>query len=233
MTNNIHLFAGESGGVGKTTAIVAATAYAQTNTLDCSLWDADRSKLDYYRAHKQLGCQRAILSEAEHLQNGANALFEAAMTKSVLVNMSAASFVPLAEWLKNSDLLSLAKECDITFVLWFISDGTPTSNKLLMRSLKHFQGAVTHIVLRNYGRCTNWQFFDLDEKLKALLTHYQTPVLDFPKFFGDMERQTMLDQRLSLLEASQHPEFGIISRQRIKKFIRESGAVFEQTGLFD
>lgn len=232
MTNNIHFIAGESGGVGKTTVCISIVAFLLALEKAFALFDADRSKWDVYHSHKHLGCQKAVLSEAQHLQDGANALFEAALEKDVLVNMSAASFIPLAEWLKNSDLLPLAKEEGITFYLWFISDGSATSNKLLFRSLKHFQGAVPHIVIKNHGRGTNFQFFDDNEKLTSILNHFQTPVLDFPVFFGEKERQTIMEKRLSLLEASQHPDFGPISRQRIKKFLRETGAVFEQVGVF-
>lgn len=231
--SRIHLMAGEAGGVGKSTTCSAAIAYHQLNGIDCAIFDGDRSKPDVYASHRSIGCQRAIFSEAEHLQNGPNAIFEAALVKPVLVNMAAASFVAFAEWLQNADILSLAADCDVSFHLWFITDGSSTSNKLLVRSLKHFQGAVPHVVVKNHGRTRNWQLFDSDQDLQALLTRTGTTVIDFPKFHGEAERQQLADRRLTLVEASRDESFGIISRQRIKKFLRESGEAFAPIGLFE
>ena len=229
----VHLFAGESGGIGKSTCTSAAIAYHQLQGLDCVIFDCDRSKPDVYRAHKSIGCRRAVFSEAEHLQNGPNAIFEAALEKTALVNMAAASFVAFVEWLKTSDILLLATEYDVTFYMWFVTDGSPSSNKLLAQSIKHFKGAVPHVVVKNHGRTRNWQLFETDTALSALLKASDTPVIDFPKFQGTVERQTVADQRLSLVAASRDKSFGIISRQRIKKFIRESGEAFASIGLFE
>lgn len=229
----IHFFDGISGGIGKSTVCAAAIAFHQAHTLDYVIFDSDRSKPDIYKAHKDLGCQLAILSEAERLENGANPIFEAAFDKPVLVNLSAASFIPLTQWITNNDLLMLAKEYDITFYQWFVLDGTPTSNKLLIRSLEHFKGAVRHIAVKNHGKSADWTLFDQDKELAALLTRYDVPTVDFPKFIGEVERKTMAEQNLSLLDASHYKGFGIISRSRVKKFIRESAIAFEQVGVFE
>lgn len=222
----IHMFGGESGGIGKSLVCAAAIAYHEAHNIDCIIFDTDRTKPDVYRAHRHLGCELAILSEAERLENGANAIFEAAFEQPVLVNLAAASFIPLTQWLHNNDLVSLAAEHAITFHLWFVLDGTPTGNKLLIRSLQHFKGTIPHIAVRNHGKTTDWSFFDTDNDLIAVLKHYRTPVADFPHFHGQVERQTITDRQLSLTRAAEFEDFGIISRQRVKRFLTESSAVF-------
>ena len=229
----IHTFGGEAGGVGKSLVCAAAIAYHEAHNLNCTIFDTDRTKPDVYRAHRHLGCELAILSEAERLENGANAIFEAAFKQPVLVNLAAASFIPLTQWLHNDDLVSLAAGYDITFYLWFVLDGTPTGNKLLIRSLQHFKGTVPHVVVKNHGKTGDWSFFESDRDLAALLKHYQTPVVDFPRFHGLVERQSITDRQLSLTRATAFEDFGVISRQRVIRFLYESSAVFTSLGLFE
>lgn len=229
----VHLIGSEGGGQGKSTTCATAIAYHQVRDLDCAIFDGDRSKPDVYMCHKDIGCRRAIFSESERFESGPDAIFEAALEKPVLVNMAAASFNALDAWLTNADVLALAAECDVTFYLWFLTDGSATANKLLLRSLRHFQGAVPHVVVKNHGLTQNWQLFNEDEALSDLMSQTNTPIVDFPVFHGEKERQLVTARRLSLVQASQDEAFGIISRQRIKKFIRESGEAFAATGLFE
>ena len=229
----IHWFGGIAGGVGKSTVSAAAIAYLQHRNIPHIIFDCDKDKPDIYRAHKTIGCRRAILSEAERFENGANAIFEAAVEeqKPVLVNLAASSFNALCGWVENADLLLLAAEYRITFTYWFVLDGTPTSSTLLKRALKHFDGGIEFIAVKNHGKTSDWRMVDQDVQLTELLEHYAVPVMNFPKFHGEAERQAILDKRLSLIEAAQSPDFGIISRQRVKKFLRESGAAFGALGV--
>jgi hypothetical protein len=230
----IHWFGGIAGGIGKSTVSATAIAYLQSLSIPYIIFDSDRDKPDIYRAHKALGCRRAILSEAERFENGANAIFEAAVAEQqpVLVNLAASSFTALCGWVENADLLLLAAEYHITFTYWFVLDGTPTSSTLLKRALRYFDGGIEFIAVKNHGKTSDWHLVDQDAELTALLERYGVSVMDFPKFHGEAERQAILDKRLSLLEAAQSPDFGIISRQRVKKFLRESGEAFEAVGVF-
>ena len=230
--SGLHWFGGEAGGIGKSIVCSSAIAYHQSKGLDCAIFDTDRTKPDVFKAHKKIGCQLAILSEAERYENGANTLFNAALEKTVLCNLPANSFIALAQWLQNNDLLALAAECDVRFHHWFVCDGTPLSTALLKKSLRHFNGAVPHIVVKNFGKTENWRNFDRDEEVQDLVAHYQVLVVEFPKFIGNTERQEIAAKQLTLLEAEAYEEFRPISKQRVKKFLRESAAVFEATGLF-
>ncbi|MDB9526949.1 hypothetical protein PN498_13195 [Oscillatoria sp. CS-180] len=230
----IHWCGGIAGGVGKSTVCFAMIAFLEALKVSCIIVDSDRDKPDVYRAHKDIGCRRAILSEAERFENGANAIFEAAVEeqKPVLVNLAASSFNALCSWVENADLLLLAQEYDIRFTYWFVLDGTPTSSTLLKRALKHFDGGIDFIAVKNYGKSNDWRIVDGDADLATLLEQYQVPVVSFPKFHGEAERQAILDKRLSLLKAARSPEFGIISRQRVKKFLRESAEAFDHAGMW-
>ncbi|NEQ47547.1 MAG: hypothetical protein F6K00_29990 [Leptolyngbya sp. SIOISBB] len=230
----IHYCGNPAGGVGKTTLCMAAIAYLQRREIPCIIFDCDKDKPDIYRAHKHIGCRRAILSEAERFENAANAIFEAAVEeqKPVLVNLAASSFTAMCSWIENADLLLLAAEYRITFTYWFVLDGTPSSTTLLKRVLKQFDGNIEVIALKNHGKTSDWHLVDEDVELVDLVARYAVPLVNFPKFHGEAQRQEILDKRLSLIKAANHTDFGIIGRQRVKKFLRESGEALDTVDVW-
>ena len=59
---------------------------------------------------------------------------------------------------------------------------------------------------------------------------YQFINIDFPKFpFWERNMIERLD--ISFSEAISHPDFKVISRQRVKNFLKQTQIVFSQTGL--
>ncbi|MEO0373014.1 MAG: hypothetical protein AAF329_00015 [Cyanobacteria bacterium P01_A01_bin.17] len=234
MQNQCHLFGGESGGVGKTTVCSAAIAYLQSKDHSFTLFDTDPTKPDIWKAHKHLGCRLARFSESDRLQDAANSIVNATLDSTVLVNLPASSFIALSQWFAANDLSALTEEFSITFILWFVLDGSDSGLQLLRRSLTHFNGTVHHIAVKNHGtnKTNCWEAFQHDGELQDLLTAYSVPVIDFPNFHGDAQRTIIANQNLSLQEAVSYEGFDAIPRQRIKRFLRESAAAFESAHIF-
>lgn len=230
----LYLFGGEKGGVGKSFVARTALQYHLDNQRPCIVFDTDRSNPDLKRCYNHIiPIQLAVFSEGERYEDTANALFNSALEQDTLVNLPAQVFIPLTEWIAKNDLLELAAEAGVTFVQWFVTDCGYDSLKLFARSLKHFDGAIPHVLVRNYGMTDDWEPLDSDQELQALIKTYNVSVLPFPKFIGNKDRNSIDKRSLSFGEARSDFQFGAISRQRVKSFLRRAYQGFEETAVFE
>jgi hypothetical protein len=230
---NVYLFGGEKGGVGKSMVCKAAIQYHLDQNLDFICFDTDRSNPDIYRIYgKILDCQLGIFSEGERYEDTANAIFNAATSRRVLVNLPAQVFIPIKTWFEQNDLLEIAPEAGVTFHLWHITDGGFDSLTLLRKTLEYFKDGVRYVVVKNYGKCDDWEAFEQDKALQKLIKKYDGIILNFPKFIGSIVRNRMDAESLSFKQALERSDFDIIQKQRIRKLLKESYAAFEETGVF-
>jgi hypothetical protein len=98
--------------------------------------------------------------------------------------------------------------------------------------LEFFKSDVPHILVKNWGKCDDWEPLENDEYLQSLMAQYEVRVIDFPKFIGNADRNAIDAASLSFGEAREYERFGSISRQRVKRFLREAYEAFDAAGVF-
>lgn len=230
---SIHLFGGEKGGVGKSLVCRTAVQYHLDNKLEVSVFDTDRSNPDVRRIYGDAAkCRVAVFSEGEKYEDKANQIYNTALKKRVLCNLPAQVMIPVRNWFENNELLDIAAEDGVTFYQWFVIDGGYDSLNLLGKSLEYFGAAVPHIVVKNNGKTDDWEAFEQDDDLQALLDANKAIVIEFPKFIGSVERNRLDAENMTFAAAREDKKFGSISRQRVKKFLREAYTAFEASGVF-
>ncbi|NJK49709.1 hypothetical protein HC931_17580 [Candidatus Gracilibacteria bacterium] len=229
---DVHLFGGEKGGIGKSFVCRTAIQYLLDREEVFALFDTDRSNPDVRRIYNEAGCRVAVFSEGERYEDKANAIYNAALEKRVLVNLPAQVFIPVSEWFERNELLSIASDDGVKFFYWFVCDGGYDSLKLLGKSLEFFKSDVPHILVKNWGKCDDWEPLENDEDLQSLMAQYEVMVIDFPKFIGNADRNAIDAASLSFGEAREYERFGSISRQRVKRFLREAYEAFDEAGVF-
>jgi hypothetical protein len=230
---DIHLFGGEKGGVGKSFVCRAVIQYHLDNDVSFTVFDTDRSNPDVKRIYQDANCRVAVFSEGEKYEDTANAIYNAALEKRVIVNLPAQVFIPVKDWFEKNELLAVAAEDGVSFFYWFVCDGGYDSLKLLAKSLSYFQSDVAHILVKNWGKCDDWEPLDNDERLQSLIEKYKVKVIDFPKFIGNADRNAIDARSWTFGEARESQEFGSISRQRVKRFLREAYEAIEVAGVLE
>ena len=230
---DIHFFGGEKGGVGKSFVCRAAIQYLLDREEVFAVFDTDRSNPDVRRIYQETGCRVAVFSEGEKYEDKANSIYNTALEKRVLVNLPAQVFIPVKEWFERNELLSIASDDGVKFFYWFVCDGGYDSLKLLGKSLEFFKSDVSHILVKNLGKCDDWEPLENDDYLQSLMAQYEVKVIDFPKFIGNADRNAIDAASLTFGEAREYKQFGSIGRQRVKRFLREAKEVFESAGVFD
>jgi hypothetical protein len=221
------------GGVGKSMVCSTVYQYLHDHNTPFVAFDTDRNNPDCYRRYKDiLPVKLAIFSEANKYEDAANSIFNEAMNNLVVVNMPAQVHQPFKEWLEKNELLDIAPEVGVRFHLWFVTDSGFDSLNLLQKTLELYQDKMRYTVLRNFGRSEEFDAFEQHKVLQKLLKTFHATVIDFPVLNGSMVRHRLDSESLSYGAALVREDFGIIEKQRIRKFLRESYAAFEQTEVF-
>ncbi|MBR8840230.1 MAG: hypothetical protein DSM106950_41125 [Stigonema ocellatum SAG 48.90 = DSM 106950] len=235
---DIHGVGGEKGGVGKSTVCKRILEYLQDNEISFIAFDTDRSAPDLKKAYKKQGIdiREAYFSEAVDKQDAASVIVDVADEATVLLNLSAASFDAVSTWIKENEVLEvIAGENE--FYLWFVTDGGVESVSSLYRSLATYGKQIHHILVKNEGvnRSKDWRLIDSDQRLQTLIKQCGVKELVFPEFYGIETSRIIRDNSLGFAEALEKAGdlgFGKIDKQRIKRFLRESGEAIESAGIF-
>jgi hypothetical protein len=225
---NINLIDGEKGGVGKSWVARTMLQYLIDNAIPFASIETDRSNPTVLNIYKE--SKAAVFSENEKTADVADVIFEYALKKTVVVNLPAQSDRAVSQWIDTKGLLDLGKEHGVSFIKWFVSDGESDSLELFVKSLEHYQGYITHVFIKNYGRCDEWAYFKAHEDVQKAIAEYGVKVIEFPKL-SDGRRIEINAKRLTFEDASNYPEFGIIGRNQIKTYLRDAYKAFESTEL--
>lgn len=244
----IHLFGGEKGGVGKTLTDKTFVQYHIDKKLEFVAFETDRSAPDVAKAYGNvIGIETAIFSESLEHEDSPNKIYNTALEKPVIVNLSASSLQPVINWIRKQDLLELAAEEGVQFYFWFVCSGEVESVELLHKSLIEFGKEIPHILVKNWGMTSDWSLLEVQKKdvekdketsttrklieLPKLLKQLDVKVCDFPEFVGRSTCNRIRDNHLSLGYARSTQEFSSIERQRVKKFLRLAYSAFESVGV--
>ena len=224
----INLIDGEKGGVGKSWVARTMLQYLKDRAIPLAGIEADRSNPTVLNIYKD--SKAAFFSENEKMADVPDSIFDYAIKKTVVVNLPAQAHRAVSQWISTKGLLDLGKEHGVSFIKWFVSDGESDSIELFIESLEHYQGYITHVFIKNWGRCDEWGYFHEHEAIQKAIAEYGVAVIDFPKL-GDGRRIEINAKRLTFDEASNYSEFGIIGRNQIKTFLRVAYKAFESTNL--
>ena len=227
-THTIHLIDGEKGGVGKSFVSKAFIEYIQEKSLNFSIVDADSSNKDIGKIYT--GCTEAYFSDNEKLHQEADKIFEMALKKSVLVNLPAQVYEKVTSWIDNNSLISLGQENGVRFIKWFICTGNHDSVQFFLKSLKHFENDLTHVLVKNQGLCDDWKYVEELSEYQDAKNKYSFTVMEFPKL-AHWEKNMVDRLQIDFTSASTHKELGVVSKQKVKNFLKEAYKAFDETGL--
>ncbi|MBD2091833.1 mobilization protein MobD-like protein [Microcoleus sp. FACHB-1515] len=241
----LHFINAEKGGVGKSFITSTFVQYLTTKGVLFYLVATDRSNPTSTNRYKDREDSRivkpryqkfwddsvrfVIFSEAEKREDAPDELFELAIERDVVVDLAAQTFRPMSQWITKKNIFQLAKKYKVEFRNWFVCDGEDDSINLFLQSINYYQDKMPHILIRNWGRCSDWEYFEENTELQDAIEQYRVPVIDFPKL-SDGKRIKINARRWTFEEALESPEFKIIAKQDIKRFLDEAYTALESSG---
>lgn len=224
----INLIDGEKGGVGKSWIARTMIQYLTDNQIPFTSVEADRSNPTVKNIY--VDSKFAFFSENQKTADIPDSIFDYAIKNTVVVNLPAQCHVAVSQWIESKGLFELGKGHDVSFIKWFITNGEKDSIELFIKSLEHYKGQIPHVLIKNYGLCDEWEFFELHEQIQKAIAEYKVSVINIPKL-SDGKRIEINAKNLTFDAATKHESFGIIGRNQVLTYLRNAYKEFDSTGL--
>jgi len=229
--SELHLIGGEKGGVGKSVVARLVAQYWLDRGKLFVGFDTDRSHGALLRYYGDFS--RPIeISRVEDLDQ----LIEAGAQSDgrVLVDLAAQTERDLHGWIDSGEVLELAREQGIRLVLWHVMDDGKDSVSVLSRLLERYGERANYIVVLNKGRGEDFSLFRQSDAA-ARLQHLPAQVFELPALHkGTMLKIDRLDKSFWSAVHQQNGKdtsLGMMERQRLKVWLRQSYGEFERIGL--
>ena len=153
--------------------------------------------------------------------------------RRVLVDLPAQSSRAIERWMREGDVLTFARESGIAIHLWHVTDGGYDSVDLLERVLDELGDQIHHVVVRNFGRASD--FTQLDESAgRRQLDEIGGAVVDLPALDGaTMYRVDRTGASFWAAVHSTAPPLALaaMDRQRVRRWLRQCYGALEGVGL--
>jgi hypothetical protein len=229
--STVHLVGGEKGGVGKSVVARLITQLFIERSLPFSAFDADQSHgalLRYYTDYAR-PVDLGVLSSADEIMDSA-----LSAERSVVVDLPAQSQRPLSSWLESTDVLAFARETDVRFVFWHVTDGGFDSVAQLEQQLERHGGELDYVVVENEGRSKSFRQLEGSpayERLQALGGRViRLPELD-PAVMYELDR--FGSSFWAAVNTSEGPRaLSPMARRRAQKWLEQSFRALEQLGYW-
>jgi hypothetical protein len=151
--STVHLVGGEKGGVGKSVVARVLAQYFVDRDLKFVAVDADRSHGALVRHYSDFTqpADLEVFASADQIMDRA-----LGSDRRVLVDLPAQSARALRRWMDAGGVIQFARDMDVKLVFWHVSDGGFDSVSELQRVQETFDNAVNYVVVRNFGRSSDF-----------------------------------------------------------------------------
>lgn len=233
---SLNFIGGEKGGVGKSMLSRLLAQYFIDRGRPFTGFDTDRSHTSFTRFYADYASP-VIVDRYEGLDKIA-ACFEevpaVGQQGSVIVDLAAQTALPLARWIKDSDLLPLMGEMGVTVNFWHLADAGKDSVDLLDRLLNTYGAGPNYIVVKNEGRGQDFSELDQSAALKKALA-LGARVVNLPQLHESSMRK--IDRQNASFWSAIHNRstdedaLGMLERQRVKTWLKNSYAMLDSLPL--
>ncbi|WP_394836441.1 hypothetical protein LVJ94_05990 [Pendulispora rubella] len=228
---SLNLIGGEKGGVGKSVTARVLAQYFIDRGRPFVGFDTDRSHTSFARFYRDYASP-VVVDTYEGLDQIASAFEQESPDeppRSVIVDLAAQTATPLARWVKESDLLALLEEMDVTVNFWHLADTGKDSVDLLDRLIETYGPGPNYLVVKNLGRGSDFSHLEESQALKTALALDGKLVA-----LGALHETSMrkIDlQNLSFWAAtnarSGPDALGMMERQRVKSWLKATYATLD------
>ncbi len=217
----------KKGGVGKTLLSKLKAAYCLESGLDFYAVDADRQE-SFLKAYPDFALPTRF-SELDKNLKIPDRILDLALEKLVLVDLPGNVEEAFNHWLRSSDILEASQDSDVEIQNWYVLDDSTECYEGFLRTLEFLEDNAKHILVKNLGRCDEWESFDLFIT-PELISEYNLKVIDLPKLRFDTAT-TVYKNALSFTEARRYSEFSTAQLAGLRGYLRRVYAVLNDANF--
>lgn len=221
----INFIGGEKGGVGKSVTSRLLAQYYIDHQMDFQGFDTDRSHQSFKRFYEDF-TSNALVDSFEGLDAIVHSL-ESNPEANLIVDLAAQTSAPLANWIKEANLLELLFEMGVIVNFWHVMDDGKDSVELLEKLTKSYGVGPNYILVQNKGRGANFSMLHQSESLKNAIT-LGAHLVEIPKLYESSMRK-IDESNMSFWRAINHQNgngaLSLIDRQRVKIWLKACYAV--------
>ncbi|MEP7300364.1 MAG: mobilization protein [Caldimonas sp.] len=230
MTTNIHFIGGEKGGVGKSLMSRVLAQYMIDHEQPFLGFDTDKSHgalMRFYAGY----ASPVTVDKVESL----DAIVEAAVDvpgRRILVDLAAQTHDPLATWMEEAGVLSLADELGMKLFYWHVMDSGKDSVDLLRRLLDRFGTGLSYVIVRNQVRGGDFSVLEQSgEQARAIAMGAHVVSV---KKLNEAVIQKIDNTSSSFWKAKSSDKdssgLGLMDRQRVKMWLRDVYREIDEVG---
>lgn len=234
--SSINFIGGEKGGVGKSVFSRVLAQYFIDKGQPFTGFDTDRSHTSFTRFYADYAAP-VIVDKYEGLDTIVSVFEEAPgegeQLPSVIVDLAAQTAAPLARWIQDSDLLGLFGEMGVSINLWHLADPGRDSVDLLDRLVDTYGAGPNYIVVKNFGRGSDFSQMEESEAMKKALA-LGGRVISLAQLHEASMRK--IDRHnasfwAAINNRSGPDALGMLERQRVKTWLANTYATLDQLPL--
>ena len=223
MMTSINFIGGEKGGVGKSVTARVLAQYYIDRQRPLIGFDTDRSHNSFTRFYAECASP-VIVDSYEGLDRIIGTLDsdDVAQRPSIIVDLASQTATPLANWFKDSDLLTLLAEMQVVVNFWHLADASKDSADLLERLVDTYGAGPNYIVVKNRGRGSDFTQIDQSSGLEKAIG-FGAFVITLPNLHEASMRK--IDRQnasfwAALNNRSNPDALGLLERQRVKTWLK-------------
>jgi len=232
--SSLNFIGGEKGGVGKSVVARVLSQYFIDKNALFTGFDTDRSHTSFMRFYEDFASP-VVVDSFESLDSIAAALEKnfSGKTQSVIVDLAAQTALPLARWVKDSDVLAVMADMGVAVNFWHIADAGKDSVDLLDKLIDTFGTGPNYVIVKNLGRGSDFSQLEHSPALaKALQLGAHVVSLGL---LQEASMRKIDRQNASFWSALNHPTgadaLGLLERQRVKNWLKKTYETFDTLPL--
>ena len=229
---NIHFIGGEKGGVGKSLVSRVLAQYMIDHQLPFLGFDTDRSHgalMRFYAAY----ASPVLVDRYEMLDSIMEAAAESP-DRRILVDLAAQTHDPLATWMEEAGVLSMADELDIKLFYWHVMDSGKDSVDLLQKLLDRFGTGLKYVLVRNQIRGNDFNTLEQSgEQARAL--QLGAKIVSIKRLnegvMNKIDAGSSSFWKAKTSHDSTDGGLGLMDRQRVKMWLRDVYREIDEVGV--
>ena len=229
---SLNFIGGEKGGVGKSVLSRVLAQYFIDQKKPFTGFDTDRSHQSFRRFYEDYA-HKTVVDSYESLDL-IGECFAEDPDHSVLVDLAAQTFAPVARWVEDSDMFALFDELGIRVNFWHVIDGSKDSVQLLNHLFDTYGDQPNYVLVLNHGRCSDFSIFEQSAEKKRA-EELGATIIHMPKLNeGSMQKIDLHNTSFWKAINNKHGEpeaLGLMERQRVKVWLQKMYDVLDTIRL--